>query len=451
MRFSQLDGAALGVWGAGREIASLARQLGRRLPATRIAVAIFDGPPPPDAAELLGSPGVRIAAAGEAVGALAGCDLLVRSPGVSIHRPELRLLRERGMPVTTATALWLAERAGAGVLGVSGTKGKSTTAALACHLASASGLHVRLAGNIGVPALDLLDGEQGDLDVLELSSYQIADLEIGPEVVVMTNLYREHVDWHGSEQAYRADKLRLLELPGVRACVLSARDPVLGALRPTPQLHRFASRDGWDVQEGCVTHEGKVLLTVPELPLPGEHNALNLCAALAGLEACGVRVVPLAQSLAGFAPLPHRLQTIAVDEGVTWVDDSISTTPESALAALASFPDGELVLIGGGLDRGQDFTTLAAALAERRAALVAVPSNGPRLLAAAYAAGVPPQRAVLAQDMRDAVSLARGLLPAGGVALLSPAAPSYDNYRDFEARGDRFRADVLAGAGAPGA
>ena len=146
----------------------------------------------------------------------ASCDVVVRSPGVSLYRPELRALRARGVPVTTATRCGWPSAAASGVIGVTGTKGKSTTAALAVPpRARGRARRVELAGNIGVPALDLLDARRPTLTVLELSSYQIADLAGGPEVAVVTNLFREHTDWHGSEQRYRADKLRLLRC---RAC-----------------------------------------------------------------------------------------------------------------------------------------------------------------------------------------------------------------------------------------
>ncbi|HST43446.1 MAG TPA: Mur ligase family protein, partial [Conexibacter sp.] len=223
MRFSELDGAAVGVWGAGREISSLARQLERRLPSARITVIGVDASPDDGARALAAATGARIVSgAAAAAAALAECDAVVRSPGVSIHRPELVALRDGGTPVTTATALWLAERGGRGVIGITGTKGKSTTAALTAHLARAAGVATDLAGNIGVPALDLLDAPPSELAVIELSSYQIADLATATEVAVVTNLYREHLDWHGSEDAYRRDKLRLLELPGVRAAVVGA-------------------------------------------------------------------------------------------------------------------------------------------------------------------------------------------------------------------------------------
>jgi UDP-N-acetylmuramoylalanine--D-glutamate ligase len=359
---------------------------------------------------------------------------------VSTHREELRALRESGVAVTTATALWLAEREGEGVIGVTGTKGKSTTAALIAHLARAAGRTVALAGNIGVPALDLLDGERAQVTVVELSSYQIADLEVGPQVALVTNVFREHTDWHGSEDAYRADKLRLLGLPSVRVAVLNARDERLAALDPDVPLVRYGQPDGWDVTAEGIALGGELQLASAELPLRGEHNALNLCGALAALEAFGVALSPLPDSLVGFRPLAHRLETVAEHDGVLWVNDSISTTPESTIAALTSFPGREVVLIAGGQDRGQDYSGLGRALAAAGASVIGVPSTGARLLAAARAAGVTADRAIDASDMAAAIALARALQRPGAVILLSPAAPSFDNYRDFEERGERFRA-----------
>ncbi len=423
------------MWGAGREIGSFAEQLARRLPSARIVVAAFDSAPAEDVRDRLRAPAARIVTAADAVAALVDCEVLVRSPGVSIHRPELRALRQAGVPVTTATALWLAERGGEGVIGVTGTKGKSTTAALICHLARAAGRTALLAGNIGAPALDLLDCEPADVTVVELSSYHTADLQTGPQVALVTNVFREHTDWHGSEQAYRADKLRLLRLPGVRVGVLG-RDARDGG---DIEMRRFGVPDGWDVLAGGIALRGELVAASSALPLLGDHNALNLCGALTALEAFGIAPPPLPASLSGFQPLAHRLETVAERDGVLWVDDSISTTPESTLAALASFPGRDVVLIGGGQDRGQDYAELGRVVAERGASVIGVPSTGPRLLAAAADAGVAPTRALEAAGMREAVELAHTLGHPGAVILLSPAAPSYDNYRDFEERGERFR------------
>jgi UDP-N-acetylmuramoylalanine--D-glutamate ligase len=445
VRFSELDGAKVGVWGAGREIRSFAEQLSRRLPSARIAVAAFDAPPPAGIRETLAAPDARIVTSSadtDVVGALRECDVVVRSPGVSTHRPELCALSEAAVPVTTATSLWLAEREGRGVIGVTGTKGKSTTAALASHLARAAGRPVHLAGNIGVPALDLLDSEPSELAVVELSSYQIADLATGPEVAVITSLFREHLDWHGSEEAYRADKLRILGLPGVRAAVVNARSEqlVAAAAGTGANVTLYGTPDGWDATPSGVALNGELVVASAELSLPGEHNALNLCGALAALEAFGVEPPALPEALHGFRTLPHRLEAVAEHEGVLWVDDSISTTPESTLAAIASFPRRDVVLIGGGQDRGQDYAELGRVLAERNATVIGLPSTGPRLVAAARGAGVPAARALESADMPAAVALARTLGRAGAVVLLSPAAPSYDNYRNFEERGERFRA-----------
>ncbi|HTD10211.1 MAG TPA: UDP-N-acetylmuramoyl-L-alanine--D-glutamate ligase [Solirubrobacteraceae bacterium] len=451
MRFSQLEGARIGVWGAGREIVSFADQLARRLPSAQIVVAAFDAAPAADVREILRAPAARIVNAvdDDVVAALAGCEVVVRSPGVSIHRPQLRALREAGVPVTTATALWLAEHGGAGVIGVTGTKGKSTTAALISHLARAAGKTVQLVGNIGVPALDLLDCGSVDVTVVELSSYHTADLEIGPEVAVVTNLFKEHTDWHGSEQAYRSEKLRLLALPGVRVGVINGRDErVMSAVDESSRVEpvnrpivtvRFGVADGWDVIAGAICRAGERLVQISGLPLQGEHNAFNLCAALTAVEALGITPPRLPDALRGFQSLPHRLQTVAERDGLLWVDDSISTTPESTLAALASFPDRALVLIGGGQDRGQDYTALGHALALAQATVIGVPSTGSRLVAAARDAGLQAARAIDVSDLRTAVSAAHRIGRRGTVVLLSPAAPSYDHYRDFEQRGQLFR------------
>lgn len=442
MRFSELDGATVGVWGAGREIRSFATQLGRRLPSARIAVVALDDLASDVPPELIAG-GARVVAARGAVAALSTCDVVVRSPGVSIYRPELRELRERGVPVTTATAMWLAETGGGGVIGVTGTKGKSTTATLVAHLARASGRAVRLAGNIGVPVLDLLETPPGDLVVIELSSYQIADLPLGTEIAVVTNLYPEHVDWHVSDANYRADKLRLLGLPGVRARVVNGRDPALvAAARAAGETFCFGLPSGWDVTPEGIALDGTLVVPDSQLPLRGEHNALNLCTALAALTASGVALPQLPKGLEGIQALPHRLEVVAERDGVVWVDDSISTTPESTLAALQSFADREIVLIGGGQDRGQDYAELGREVAVRDACVLGLPVTGSRLVRAARAAGVADDQALEVDDMAAAVARARSLARLGAVVLLSPAAPSYNTYVNFEQRGADFRARI---------
>jgi len=405
VKFSELDGRQVALWGVGRETNAFRAQLELRLPDATITATIDDGTP-----------------VEQARAALAVADVLVRSPGVSVYKPLIQEAIGAGTTVTTATALWLAERGGEHVIGVTGTKGKSTTATVIAHLLGQV-MPVELAGNIGRPVIELLDMDAGVLDgsqltwvVCELSSYQVADLTVGPEVAVLTNLSREHTDWHGSEQQYRADKLRIFELPGVKV-----------AVRP-PQ-------DGWPI-----------LLEPDQIPLRGAHNARNVTAAIAAIEAAGLPLPALPQSLDGLAALPHRLQTVHTDaSGTEWIDDSISTTPESTIAALEAFAGRPLVLIAGGSDREQDYTRLAAELSTRDAptTLVLLPDTGPAIAAAAASHGFAEDRMSTAGDMREATQLARRLAAPGGVVLLSPAAPSFSQYANFEQRGDDFAALAL--------
>jgi UDP-N-acetylmuramoylalanine--D-glutamate ligase len=326
------------------------------------------------------------------------------------------------------------------VIGVTGTKGKSTTASLLAHLASVV-VPTQLAGNIGRPALDLLDETTEGWVVLELSSYQIADLSSGPEVAVITNLYKEHADWHGDERTYRDEKLRIFKLPGVRAAVYPVGDPDIAAAAAGCAMRiSFGGPQTWHLTEGGIQDGEGSLIPWDVLPLRGAHNALNLCASLSALVAAGIPCPPLPDSLAGVKPLPHRLQTVYLFDEVEWVDDSISTTPESSLAAIAAFSDQPLVLVAGGLDRGQDYDELGRIAAKRAVGLVTLPSTGARLAAAARRSGLAEDRIVEAGDMEMAVLAAAALAPAGSVVLLSPAAPSYNSYRNFEERGDHFAA-----------
>ncbi len=442
MRFSQLADRRVGVWGVAREARSLARLLGERLPGARLAVVATDAPAEPEALAPFLAAGAEPVHGAAILPALRGCDVVVRSPGVSVYRDELAALRAAGVPVATATGLWMAEPHAAPVVGVTGTKGKSTTATLIAHLLRAAGRTAELAGNVGRPALELLEAPVPDVYVLELSSYQVADLDAGPDLAVLTNLYREHLDWHGSEERYRADKLRLADL--APAVVYNGADPGLAALAARPGASAFGLAPGYHVTAAGVCDGAALVLPAGRAPLPGAHNLLNVCAALETLRRLGADAGDPGAALAGFRGLPHRLEVVAERDGVLWIDDSISTTPESALAAVGAFPERPVVLIGGGYDRGQDYAGLGAELARRGARVIGLPATGPRLVAAARAAGVAGDRATEAGGLEEAVAAAAAAARAGAVVLLSPAAPSFGAYPDFEARGRHFRALVEA-------
>jgi UDP-N-acetylmuramoyl-L-alanine---L-glutamate ligase len=430
---SALRDSRVGIWGIGRETIAFAGRL-RRVASQGVAVAASDAPDP-RAAELA----ERTASGDELLPALLTCDVVVRSPGVSIYRDEVRELEAAGIRVTTSTALWLDEPRAAPVIGVTGTKGKSTTASLIAHLLRAAGATVELAGNVGRPAIELLDVPAPELYVLELSSYQIADLRTGVDVAVVTSLFPEHLDWHGSTERYFADKLRLLSLAPLRLAVINGCDERLRDAATTARVVRYGCEGEFTLRGSAVVRRGDLIVGAEDLPLHGEHNLLNLAGALSAASAVDRLPADVTGALATFEALPHRLRSLGWREGVEWIDDSISTTPESTIAALRSFPERRpLVLIGGGFDREQDFASLGAELARRGVTVIALPANGERLVQAARAAGAIDGRLIEAEDLEAAIGLARRAAASGGVVLLSPAAPSFGQFASFEERGRRF-------------
>ncbi len=454
MRISQLEGRRLALWGWGREGRAAYRALRLRLPAQPLT--LFCNAEEAVAAAALGDGLLSIETEANA-GRLSAFDVVVKSPGISPYRPEALVAAHAGTVFVGGTALWFGERAeeggvARGVACITGTKGKSTTTALLAHLLRAGGVRTALAGNIGLPLLELLDDE-AEAWAIELSSYQTGDVAAGgvrPDVAVVTNVFPEHLDWHGGEERYVEDKLALVTRAKPRVAVLNAADPRLAALGarldPATGVRWYGREDGWHLR-GDVLHRGDtpVLDTAP-VPLPGRHNRDNLCAALAAIEALGHDAAALARHAATFRPLPHRLQALGTRDGVLYVNDSISTTPHATLAALDVYRDRRIALLVGGHDRGLDWSVFADALRTRAPlAVVTMGQNGGRihelLAPLAEEGGFTLLRA---GDLAAAMAQGRAALAAGGpngdagVILLSPGAPSYGVWRDFTERGRDF-------------
>jgi UDP-N-acetylmuramoylalanine--D-glutamate ligase len=387
----------------------------------------------------------------EAHAAILRADVLVRSPGVAQTHPWVIEARSHGVRITGGTALWMADNA-ARAIGVTGSKGKSTTATLISHLLTAVGRPNVLGGNIGTAALALPESE---LYVLELSMYQCADLDDSPRTAALTSLYPEHLDWSGGEREYYRDKLNLVAHAPERV-VFNAGDPrlvaELGSFGPDLPVLPVGGQDSFHVAPGPDGQPWFQLAAEPlfpraALPLVGRHNESNLCVALGALQAVGVdclaRREALIEGLAGFAPLQHRLTPIEDPSGITFVDDSISTIPESAIHAIEAFAHRPLTVILGGQDRGVDYGPLRDFLlaAGIEATVIGIPDSGPRILTALE--DVPSLRRLTAEDLPAAVELARRHTPTGGVVLLSPAAPSYGRFDNFEHR-SRVFAEAIA-------
>lgn len=437
MRFADLAGRRIAVWGFGREGRAAIRGLRSRCP--NLPLVLFCSAAEADAAHSFDAE-LEVVVGEPSAETLAQFEVVVKSPGISAYKPALLSAQAQGTQFTSGTALWFGENGDARVIAVTGTKGKSTTSALIAHLVRSIGVRTALAGNIGLPLLELL-GQQAELWVIELSSFQTG--EAGPlELGVVTSLYEEHLDWHGSRERYVADKLKLAGVS--RHLLVNALQPnLLGVTETHPQRLLFGHPEGWHVAGDVICRGSQVVFPIMQLAAPGLHNALNACAALTALEAIGLDAKAAAPALVGFRPLPHRLQPLGEHDGWEWVNDSISTTPLATIAALESLPDRAVTVLVGGHDRGLDWTPFVnAMLTTPPNAIICMGSNGARIAELLRAAGVRCSSS-LVDRLAEAVDQARSRTPSGGVILLSPGAPSFDQFRDYAARGREFCA--LAG------
>lgn len=442
MRISQLDGRRVALWGWGREGRAAYRVLRDRLPGQTLT--LFCSQDEAADARALGDARLLIetAASAERLGAF---EYVIKSPGISPYRAEAVAATEQGARLLGGTALWFGEHPEARTICVTGTKGKSTTTSLLAHLLRAAGRRTALAGNIGLPLLELMAPTPApEFWAIELSSYQTGDVAGGgvrPEVAIALNVFPEHLDWHGSHARYVEDKLRLLTEAKPRIAVLNANDATLAALAlPDSDVRWFGREDGWHLR-GDALYRGDVeIMDTSALPLPGRHNRGNLCAVLTAIEALGLDAAPLAAHAASFRPLPHRLQPIGTRDGIAYVNDSISTTPHASLAALDCYDGRRIAILVGGHDRGVEWGVFADAMRRKApVAIVTMGENGPRIHALlSPLAAQSDFRLSAAQDLAEAMTQARAALGDDGVILLSPGAPSFGPYRDYVARGRHF-------------
>jgi UDP-N-acetylmuramoylalanine--D-glutamate ligase len=429
--WSDLRGARAGVWGFGVEGWANLRKL-RALGADPV---LADDHPPAAAGE-------RVLATSEGgLEALARCQVVVKAPGISRYRPEVGYLESRGVAVTGGLALWLAEADRRRVVCVTGTKGKSSTTAVAGHLLRRWGYACAVGGNIGLPPWDPEHPAAGaSYWVIETSSYQATDLACSPPVVAVTSLHPDHLDWHGDVETYYRDKLSACSQPGADLTVANGDSDLLreraGLLGPRVEWVSAADDPGAD--------------WMAPLGLAGRHNRRNALIARACLRALGVAEAAdesrLAEAAAGFVPLAHRLQPIGEVGGVAFVDDSLSTNVLSTLAALEAFPGRRVALIAGGHDRGIDYQPLAEGLAARQAPtlVLGVPDSGPRILAAVEAGCPGKAETAACPDLEAAVARGFRWAAPGGVVLLSPAAPSFGRFRNYADRAGAFAAAMRA-------
>ncbi|MDJ0975223.1 MAG: UDP-N-acetylmuramoyl-L-alanine--D-glutamate ligase [Planctomycetota bacterium] len=377
---------------------------------------------------------------------LDGMTAVIVSPAIPADHPVVAAAFERGIPVTTEMNVVL-QRCPAPVFGVTGTKGKSTTSTLLAHMLGAAGHAVHLGGNIGRPLIGALpDMRPDDRVVLEMSSFQLwwtRQVRRSPHVTVVTNLFEDHLDRHGTMAAYADAKRAALEYQTPDdVAVLPADDPgVREAGYPQAgDARRITFGVGGDaVLDHGTVRVGAHTVDLAGMRLLGGHNAQNaLAAATAALvdpttTAAAVRAGALATD-----PLPHRMEPVEEVDGVLYVDDSNATNPKSTLCALAAF-ERPVVLLLGGKDKGVDPTELVDGVVAHAKAVVGIGTTGPDLV---RRIGLRAPTAIRT-NMEEAVAVARELAAPGDVVLLSPGYSSLDDYPSFVARGEAFRAAVL--------
>ena len=412
--FADLAGRRVGLYGVGVE----GRATLARLASITTDVVLVDDHPDRDDV---------LASAAGGLDALASCDVVLKSPGVPARGPAITALRERGVLVTSALNLWLQETDPARVIAVTGTKGKSTTASLIAFALASCGAPVHLVGNIGQPPYDpALDLSTGWL-VLEVSSFQCVDLDLAPDRIVLTALGADHLDWHGSLDQYWADKLSITRASGAPH-VFAAHTPDL-----VHQRHQMGGTVTYvDADDSDLTER---------LSLLGDHSHRNVALALAVVanatqqSVAEVRAAVRDQA-STFVPLRGRLTLVRTAHGVRFVDDGLATSALPTIAALEVFADEPVALIVGGFDRGVDYTPLLEAV-QRRSDLTIVTMGpaGERIALALAQRGVAVSSV---EDLTHAVDLASRAVRAGGVVLFSPAAPSFDRYRNWLERSEDF-------------
>jgi UDP-N-acetylmuramoylalanine--D-glutamate ligase len=427
LSWSDLRGARVGIWGLGVEGHANLRRL-QVLGVTPILV---------DDAGSTELDALKTDAGG--LDALATCDVVVKSPGISRYRNDLLNLEKAGIPVAGGLGLWMEEADRARVACITGTKGKSTTTSIAGHLLRGLGYSCFLGGNLGSPPWDPLAETGADFWLIETSSYQATDVATGPRVVAVTSLHPDHLNWHGGVDSYYRDKLSLCTLPGVGSVVSNSEDALVVA-----HQEMLGDRVRW-VPDTDVSTDW-----IAPLGLLGRHNAVNAEMAQAVLQELGVTQasdsVKLAVAAEDFAQLSSRLQVIGDVGGRTFVDDSLSTNVLPTLAALDAFPDRRVALIVGGFDRDIDYVSLALGLQQRQSPVLvlAVPDNGPRIAQTLQQTGVGPLVEVrLAAGVQEATQLGYQWAGDDGVVLLSPAAPSFGQFRDYRDRAAAFAEAML--------
>lgn len=415
--------------------------------------------------------GVEVVLGKHAFDNLSDQDVLVRSPGISVMRSEVQNYLKSGGVITSQTKVFF-ELTPSPVIGVTGTKGKGTTSSLIFEMLKESGRDVYLGGNIGKPPLDFLDKlDRQSVVVLELSSFQLQDLNRSPNIAVMLMTTSEHLDYHGDTREYVEAKRNILRFQSKSDFAILNRDYPASNESDiyTEGKVLFVSRER-GVEQGCFVKDGAVwirfekraniieknIISLRDIILPGKHNLENICAAVMAAVLAGVDVDCVRRVLKTFKGLEHRLEMVGVVDGVYYYDDSFSTTPETTIAAIEAFDykkdkrvkrASNLVLILGGSSKKSDFGELGRVIgkSENIRGIIGVGEEWEQIkkeIMKQAQNGELPLIVEGAWNMKQIVQAANKIAKRGDVVLLSPACASFGMFRNYKERGEQFRLEV---------
>lgn len=369
-------------------------------------------------------------------------DLILKSPGIVLEDKSPKVIEK----VTSQTELFLSAFSKQ-VIGITGTKGKSTTATLTYHILKEAHPNCLLMGNIGIPAFDLCDQiDEETLIVYELSCHQLEYIHVSPHVAVLLNLFEEHLDHYGTYDNYiyaKENICRYQKEDDIFLCnilhkenVASLKSRLITASAEDPKADLF-------VKDGVISYEGNQLaVRAEDSKLVGKHNLYNIGVAYAVCRLYGVSDEQFMAALKTYEPLPHRLQNVGTYDGITFYDDSISTIGETTIQGMKSLPHVGTILLGG-MDRGVDYTELAQYLMSSQVKnIILMPDTAQRIqqLLSAFSKGTfNDKNVLLAENLKEAVALAKKVTQKGETCLLSPAAASYGFFKNFEERGEYFQ------------
>ncbi|MDD5291206.1 MAG: UDP-N-acetylmuramoyl-L-alanine--D-glutamate ligase [Patescibacteria group bacterium] len=361
-------------------------------------------------------------------------DIIFRIAGYPLSTPAIKKAKKSGVKISSPVKLFFDLCPSKNIIGVTGTKGKGTTASLIAAILKQGGKGVWLAGNIGVPMFSFLpEIKKNDWVILELSSFQLEDMETSPKIAVITNFYREHLkpvdpvnpNYHRNLSSYWAAKANIFKYQKMDDKLIANNK-----LNKIIKNYHLKSK---------VIYFSKSNLASQLL---GEHNKENIAAALAVVKSIGIKEGAIAKAVAGFKGLEHRLELVTKKNGVSFYNDSFATTPENTIAAINSF-SSPLILLAGGADKGSEFKLLAKIMKKRVKFAVLFPGKATRRLKGELIlTGFSKNKMKLAGNMGEAIKIAREEAKSGDIILLSPACASFGLFKNYKERGELFKKEV---------